>query len=237
MTVDTAGSYRMTVTPTVSLAPLRHWASDPRMLAAELARASEDERRVRAAARALDRTVRTIAESFPENIFCDLDYLSTCFFHAGTPPQIDQLGDRVVGLLRGFGCASAIRFRYVHDFLYGFDWARWVRKEPATRAHVGPFDLEFLAYLERRQRELTARIEAGDTELGALEPGAYRNPFCFARTPLEETTLHITLAERDLIPVKAWRRDGARSWQRAFTELRAELAERLGFSRPKTSTP
>jgi hypothetical protein len=214
-----------------SLAPTREWAYDTDALVAELIRATDDDRRIDATTYALTRLEDALARSFPDNIFCDLDYLSRCLWSAGSPTQIEQLGERLVALMRGFGCESPIRFRYAHDFLYGFDWARWVRKDPPARAHVGPFDAQFVHYLERRQREILTLVRGGDEAFGVIEPGAYRNPFCFARTPREERVLHTKLAERDLIPVRAWRSDGKRSWQKPYTELRAELAESLGFTK------
>ena len=190
-----------------------------------------DVARMRAFVRGLCEVVRTLAEDFPDNIFWDLDHLCSCMWNAGGPEAIEGFAHRVAVLCRGFGNKSELRFRYAHDFLYGYDWARWVVRQPEKRATIGPFDLEFFDYLEGRLRTLVELIADNDTKYGKLQGQEFRNPFAFCREPREEAHLHQVLAQADLIPVKAWRMDGERRWDLPFTDLRAEAAKRLGIAR------
>lgn len=169
-----------------------------------------------------------IVECFPENIFWDLDYLAAVLCAQPTPSAIARMAARVVELQRNFGRGTQIRFRYAHDFLFGFDWARWVRKEPSTRSEVGPFDPTFLSYLEQRHGELIELITADDEKYPALEGDEPRNPFRFAREPEAEAALHHALAADGLIPVSAWDWEGRREWDRDYTAVREAYAQRLG---------
>ena len=64
-----------------------------------------------------------------------------------------------------YGARSAIRFRYVHDFIYGYDWARWVAREPETRTAIGPYDPVFLKRMRDRADELLELIADERREL------------------------------------------------------------------------
>jgi hypothetical protein len=187
--------------------------------------------RMRAFVRGLGEVVGTLAEDFPDNIFWDLDHLAWCMWNAGRPEAIDGFARRVVVLCRSFGNKSELRFRYAHDFLYGYDWARWVSRQPEERAGIGPFDLVFFDYLDARRQKLLDLVANNDDKYGQLHGQEFRNPFTFCREPREEAHLHQVLAQSDLIPVKAWRLDGERRWDLPFTDLRAEAAKRLGLSR------
>ena len=209
-------------------------ASRPRaLLPVELAARllNGEEERSRAFVEGLADVVGMLVEDFPDNIFWDLDYLACCLWNAGGPGEMHAFARRVVALCRGFGNKSELRFRYAHDFLFGYDWARWVAREPAERAGIGPFDLAFFDYLDTRLQELRDLISDHDTKYGPLEGRAFRNPFTFRREPREEARLHQVLAQEDLIPVKVWRFDGERRWDLPFTELRADAARRLGLAR------
>lgn len=175
-------------------------------------------------------------EAFPENLFWDFD-----FYLASIHSRAASLGDYAgelqavtavtVDLMRIYGQQSVIRFRYVHDFMYGFDWARWVRRDPETRASVKPFDIEFLRQSERRGHDIQALIEADDRWYPQLSDGAVRNPFPFSREPEQELRLYRLLADRNAIPVQAWRVDAAPDAGRDFDELREDVANLLGLSR------
>ncbi|MDH5672486.1 MAG: ferrochelatase [Myxococcales bacterium] len=161
-------------------------------------------------ATALERIALGQLEHFPGNIFWDLKYVAACLLtqaQAGpdAPQALSAWSTRFVALQARFGLHSPIRFRYVHDFIYGFDWQRWVAAEPSTRAGVLPFDAPFLDHIERRGQEILAAIAAGDASFPALEPGTFRNPFAFRRDPEREIELHLELSRRGLIPVAAWR--------------------------------
>jgi hypothetical protein len=214
-----------------SLDSTRPHALPPVELVARVVGDCDEVARLSAFARGLRELVRTLADDFPDNVFWDLDHLACCLWNAGGPEEIDGYARRVVVLCRGFGNKSELRFRYAHDFLYGYDWARWVAREPSLRASIGPFDLTFFDYLDSRREKLLELISGNDGKYGQLQGQEFRNPFTFCREPREEAHLHQMLAQADLIPVKAWRLDGERRWDLPFTDLRAEAAKRLGLSR------
>ncbi len=170
-----------------------------------------------------------VLAAFPGNIFWDFDYVATRLLEARQQGrgQLSEMTERLVALQQSFGCRSAIQFRYVHDFLYGFDWARWVQKAPETRQRVGPFDVEFLRYLDRRGGELLELIADNDAKYPKLPPGEVRNPFDFPRDPQDEARLHEDLARRGLIPVEAWRFDATPRFSEPFSDLRRERAQAL----------
>ncbi|MDH4283539.1 MAG: ferrochelatase [Myxococcales bacterium] len=175
-------------------------------------------------------------ESFPENLFWDFDfYLASIHRHAlaaaDYPSYLRNATDITVGLMRLYGQQSAIRFRYVHDFMYGFDWARWVRRDPEARSGVAPFGLDFLRQIESRGQGILTLIEAEDDWYPNLSEGASRNLFPFSREPEDERRLYRLLAERGCIPVQAWRLDAQPDASRDFDALREDAAESLGLSR------
>lgn len=216
-----------------SLDAARARASSPVELAARLVKTGPE--RAGAFTEALADVVEVLVEDFPDNIFWDLDYLASCLWSAGESEQMRAFSGRVVKLCRGFGNKSELRFRYAHDFLFGYDWARWVAREPAERSGIGPFDAVFLDYLECRLGELRGLISDNDAKYGPLEGREFRNPFTFRREPHEEAQLHQVLAREGLIPVKAWRLDGERRWDLPFSELRCDTARRLGLAREEES--
>jgi hypothetical protein len=128
-----------------------------------------------------------------------------------------------------------INFRYVHDFMYGFDWARWVSHEPETRQGIGPFDKIYLYHVEERRGELVEFIAEHDAQFGLAADGVHHNPFSFSREPADERRLHEALAGDNLIPVQAWRFDGTRGWAQPYTQIREQYAQKLGI--PSNSSP
>lgn len=176
-------------------------------------------------------------DAFPHNALGDLDHLAACLWReAGAAPAgplvfLRQQQARLVELQHLFGCATPIRFRYAHDFLYGFDWAKWVAREPATRAGVGPFSPVFLEHMRARGHELLAVIAAGhDRRYPPLPDGRPRNAFGFSRERADELVLHRQLARAGLLPVEAWRLDAGPRWDRPFAQLRGEHAAGLGLA-------
>ena len=214
-----------------SLAPDRARALTPRELAERVTTGQGDEARLWAFTHGLRDIVHALAEDFPDNIFWDLDYPARCLWDAGGPREMEAFTRRVVALCHGFGARSALRFRYAHDFFFGYDWARWVQREPERRSAIRPFDATFLHYLEGRREELLALVARDDAKYSRLQGAEFRNPFGFSREPDEELRLHQVLAREDLIPVKSWRMDGEPRWDRPFADLRTETARRLGLSR------
>ena len=179
-------------------------------------------------------------ESFPENIFWDLDFparevlrqATECVEAEGSDvgrALLVELFERMAGLQRLYGHQTPISFRYVHDFTYGYDWVKWVGREPDQDGSVGPFDLDFLRYMDRRGHELLALIEADDAKYPQLRDEKPRNPFPFSREPDDEVRLLSALAERGEIPVEAWRVDAKPEWERPYAKLRVECAGRMGL--------
>ena len=175
-------------------------------------------------------------ESFPENVLWDFDfYLASTHQQACQAPSysahLDRVTETTVGLMRLYGQQSRIRFRYVHDFMYGFDWARWVRRDPEARRGAGPFSIGFLEQIEMRGRDILTLIEADDEQYPKLSGPGSRNPFSFSREPEEELVVYRRLAERGCVPVEAWRRDASPDASRDFDALREQVAGSLGLSR------
>jgi len=175
-------------------------------------------------------------ESFPENVLWDFDfYLASTHEQACSatsyPAQLGRVTEITVGLMRLYGQQSTIRFRYVHDFMYGFDWARWVRRDPQARAGAGPFSLGFLEQIETRGRDILTLIEADDTVYPKLTGPGSRNPFAFSREPDDELALYRGLAERGCVPVEAWRQNATPDASRDFDDAREQVANDLGLTR------
>ncbi|HJK99236.1 MAG TPA: ferrochelatase [Polyangiaceae bacterium LLY-WYZ-14_1] len=179
---------------------------------------------------------RAILEHFPENVFWDLDLLVASIWRGAARDPVDPVGrivamrDRLVGLQALYGRATPIRFRYAHDFIYGYDWARWVRRDPAARRQIGPYDLAFLDRMARRGAELLTLIERDDTTYPTLRDAGHRNPYRFSREPPAEAQLFEDLAARDLLPVPAWDPECTPVWDRSFLDLREERARALGLT-------
>ena len=166
-------------------------------------------------------------QSFPENIFLDLDYLAGTLGMLPEPARAERLS--LVRALCSEFAAPPLQFRYAHDFVYGFDWCRWVAREPAERANIGPFDPPFLSYLAQRARELKALIAEGDHKYHPIQTDTFRNPFSFVREPHEEIAIHQALTKKGHIPVEAWRCGGHVRWDLPFAALREETARELGL--------
>ncbi len=175
--------------------------------------------------------------SFPDNVFGDLDALAAALLTEARARGVDAAdhlrrhAKRVTALQHLFGRGTEIRFRYVHDFVYGFDWAKWVAREPATRSTVGPFAGPFLDFMWQRGHELLTLIADGrDRKYPPLLDGAPRNPFGFSREPAAEIELHRHLAAEGLLPVAAWSIQGHALWDRPYQQLRRQAAARLGLA-------
>lgn len=181
-------------------------------------------------ARGLCQIAQAQVEHFPETLFWDLDFLAAQLL---LPDQsLARLeGDvaQVVLLQERFGRHSALCFRYTHDFMYGYDWARWVARDPARNQAHGPFSRHFLSYLLARGQELEELIAQGDATYHRLPAGQPRNPFSFSREPAQERLLFSTLARRDQIPVHTWDTQGPARWELPFSELRQRCALELGL--------
>ncbi|MEH2010465.1 hypothetical protein [Nostoc sp.] len=183
----------------------------------------------------LESIVYTQLQNFPENIFWDFDFLVSSMLRQavvadeGAVAFLKVFGKKMVLLIEMFGNKTQMRFRYVHDFMYGFDWARWVQKEPQNRAHIEPFSLVFLDYLLVKGKELLQRISHGQIISYKLCETGYRNPFTFSREPEDEYRLLTYLAEEQLIPVAVWNWNASPVWNKPFQEMRQQLALKLNI--------
>lgn len=186
--------------------------------------------------RGLIDVVFAMHNSFPDNLFWDLDRLwaAMCARASASPDGeglARTLSRQIVSLQRLYGRHTRIQFRYVHDFLYGYDWAKWVRKDAERRKTVGPFDQAFLDVLETRGGELLELIAHNDATYPELPEGCARNPFGFTRDLEHEQTLHRDLSRDGRIPVEAWLPNGRCTWREDLSLARAERARALGLDR------
>ncbi|MGB5810248.1 MAG: hypothetical protein WBG86_06940 [Polyangiales bacterium] len=177
-------------------------------------------------------------QNFPDNLFWDFDaYLAAVHRDAAASDDyatyLHAASATTETLMRLYGQHSEIRFRYVHDFAYGFDWARWVRREPDTRSRTGPFAMEFLTQSEDRGRRILELIEADDAWYPQLRSAGSRNPFSFSREPDDELMLYRDLAARGHIPVHAWCVESRPRWDRDFDAIRNTRATALGLGRER----
>lgn len=224
-------------TPWQTLAPGRTRARSLREVGMSVLGARDDEL-ARTLAEGLASIALAMQRAFPENIFGDLEGLAAALWQgalAADEPvaHLREQGARVAAIQEMFGHRTSIRFRYVHDFLYGFDWAKWVAKDPHARGAVGPYDPAFLEHMDRRGHELLELIAAGrDRKYPPLPDGRPRNPFGFSREPADEIVLHRALALEGALPIEAWRIDARPRWDRPYAELRLRVATRLGLALP-----
>lgn len=187
----------------------------------------------------LERLLYALLHNFPENIFWDFDFLVNSMFRQalladdGAVSFLESFGDKVVSLVELCGCQTEIRFRYIHDFIYGFEWAKWVQKEPQNRVHLEPFSLAFLDYLFARGKELLQLISVDDVKYHHLSDTGYRNPFCFSREPEDEYRLLTYLSQKQLIPVAAWNWNAYPVWNQPFQQIREQISLELNI--PQTN--
>lgn len=196
---------------------------------------------VRAFALALATCADALCAAFPGNLFWDFDGLAASLAsELGDPDRAPvamvETAQLVAKLHAAFG-GEPIRFRYAHDFLYGYDWAKWVAKDPARRANEPPFGTAFLRALLARAEELRQLIAADDVVYPRLRNASPRNPFSFSREPEHEARLLQSLAMSGAVPVAAWSVAGHAVWDRPYQRLRADRARELGIPRGAASAP
>ena len=224
----------------LSLHPERARASSLKSLWERSVKSGDSAELKREFAESLPVIALSIAEHFPENIFWDLDFLAASLIQqargeaakngeAAGVRRMRETTALMVDVQARYGVHSAIHFRYVHDFIYGYDWARWVAREPQTRTAIGPYDPIFVQRMRDRSAELLELIVANDETYPPLPQNVARNPFGFSREPAAESALLLELARLDLIPVEAWRADPVPIWNRPYGELRDRQARELGL--------
>lgn len=183
----------------------------------------------------LERMLDTILHNFPENIFWDFDFIVSSILKQalvakdGAVSFLESFGDKIVSLMGLFGKESEIRFRYLHDLTFGFEWAKWVQNEAQSRAVIEPFSLTFLDYVISRGKKIIQLIRVGDARYHQLSEKCYRNPFCFSREPEDEYRLLTSLATQQLIPIAAWDWNAQPVWNKPFHQLREELSLKLNI--------
>jgi len=223
-----------------TLDPARTEALGFEEIAVALALEGRDARIVAEVAELARELVEAIAEHFPENLFADYAALvEACVLAAEGAADpvatVRETGRCLVDLQALFGRHSTVRFRYVHDFLYGFDWAKWVQRAPSERSSVEPYAPLFLASMLERGHEMLALIAADDRTYPRLRDERPRNPFRFDREPTSEEAIHRALAARDELPVRAYvlsHHGVARSaWDRPYQEARFAVAQELGLAK------
>jgi hypothetical protein len=220
-----------------SLSPQRSAATPSAALCDALLKGETDTSLVRVFAQGMRELENGLLTHFPNNLYGDLDYFASAILgEARAQPypivHLERLFSLTAELLQLYGCHSPIHFQYAHDFLYGFDWARWVRKATSKRQAAGPFSMEFLLYLQKRGHELLALIAKDDAQYPRLATWQNRNAFTFSRLADDERLLHKTLAAEALVPVEAWRRDAQPRCDRDYSQLRAARARALHLGLP-----
>lgn len=217
------------ITP-LSLNPHKNIITSFRDIGNIIAERTDDTQLVQCLFNTLEKIIHAQLHNFPENIFWDFDFIIYSMFEQAVSAKegaikfLEVFGNKVVELMYMFGCEREIRFRYVHDFTYGFDWARWVQKDPVNRANIQPFSLAFLDCLHNKGKELLHRISIDDERYHHISTCSYRNPFRFSRDPKDEYKLLTYLAEYQLIPVAAWNWNATTIWDKPFDQLREQVS-------------
>nr|MCU0824608.1 hypothetical protein [Leptospira sp.] len=179
--------------------------------------------------------VESIQFNFPHNIFFDIDYLSfevinqckstnTDFLE-----QLDLKRKKLISIFELFGKDSKIKFRYIHDFIYGFDWLKWMLEKRNPMENQSPYGNDFLNYISSRGAELVLLIDQNDVKYPDLME-EYRNPFLFSRTPIEEEKLHRVLQETDSLPISSWDIFAIPKFDKNYSSIRTQTAHSLGIA-------
>ncbi|MCR9160981.1 MAG: ferrochelatase [Nannocystaceae bacterium] len=218
-----------------TLEPARVRAKLPTALCDRILEPGDPHAFERAFIEGLVEAVEAMLTAFPDNLLWDLEALAArqreqALADADPVARVRALWRGVAQLQHVFGVHGPIRFRYIHDFVYGFDWAKWVADDPGTRAGVGPYDAAFVERMHRRGEELLSLIDEGDEKYGPLLDQAARNPFGFSREPDDELALHRRLSAQGALPVRAWTRDAVPDWRRPYAALREAAAQALQIS-------
>lgn len=213
-----------------SLDPSPRRASSLSAIGRMLLPAAGDDARARAFAQGLAEIALATKDAFPDNLFWDFDAVAASLWSAPDVGTLQRRAQGLAALPTRYGRRTPIGFAYVHDFLYGFDWAKWVARAPASRGHVAPFAPGLVDAMHRRADELLVAIAGGrDAKYPALGGARARNPFGFGRAPEQEERLLRELARRELVPVRTWRLDGAPDVTRPWLAMRRQVAVELGL--------
>jgi hypothetical protein len=213
-----------------SLDPEREYAHSLREVAEHLLPQLPDAPTTEAFATALVDISNSMYQHFAATLFWDFDMFAAAIVRQNrTPEAMATYALTVEEMMAAFGRRTNIAFMYTHDFIYGFDWSRWVLREPEARKTVHPYDLNFVQRMIRRSQELESLIAQDDKKYHKIEGGGPRNPFGFNREPEYEIPLFQRLAQDQLLPVEAWNYDGITRWEKPYTDIRAQVAADLGI--------
>lgn len=206
-------------------------ASSPSRLAAYVSDLYDDEMIWAHFSDYLEQMILSIRHHFPENIFWDLDYMIAYAVRESQKfkePELfwEAYTQKLNHLLAVFGCHGEIRFRYLHDFTYGFDWARWVRKDLPSRKNVQPFEMAFFDRTISRGEELLELIRQNDSRYHRLQTSSYRNPFSFSRDILEEKEMMCWLSNNNGLPIAQWNANGPINFEKDFDLIRKWRSEK-----------
>jgi hypothetical protein len=217
----------------LSLNPHRTLSTSFSALGNLIVQTTDDSQFIKVFRETLESILQSILRNFPENIFWDFDCLVISMLRQalvakkGADYFLKFFAEKIELLMDLFGNKSEIRFRYLHDFIYGFDWAKWVQKEPKTRNLIEPFNPVFLDYLLNRGQEIVQLICLDDRQYHQLSENLYRNPFNFSREPRDEIRLFTYLARQKLIPVAAWDWNVSPVWNKPFHQMREAISLEL----------
>jgi hypothetical protein len=148
----------------------------------------------------------------------------------GFEPKLSEFQNSLKSIFAIFGIHSSVKFRYIHDFIYGYDWLKWTLEKKGSLEIESPLGEPFLNYITNRGKELKNLIENNDKNYPELkEP--FRNPFLFVRSTQEEEILHSNLSIEHLIPLEAWNLFAIPKSDKNYSEIRTKRALELGIDR------
>ncbi|GBF49660.1 hypothetical protein LPTSP4_11760 [Leptospira ryugenii] len=176
----------------------------------------------------------TAMEHFPENIFWDFDFVFYQMLvdsnksEQGVKGYWIEFSKRIGDIFCTFGIQSKIKFRYIHDWLYGYDWLKWTLEKKREAEDPSPLGIPFLSYIRDRGLGLLELIDRDDRNYPDLG-GVFRNPFFFSRSKEEEILLHTSLSSSAYIPIEAWKSKAFPRCDRNYSLLRLERAKELNL--------
>ena len=181
-------------------------------------------------------------EHFPQTIFWDWEGVASWLLSLAdradaADGELKQFLAQFEAIYRMFGTKSDIGFCYSHDFIYGFDWVKWVKRGESWRHRSHPYSARFLDALIDRGAELMDLIENDDARYSLKVGEKGRNPFSFSRGIKEEKILHQQLSVIDMIPLEAWKYSPQAHFLTGFQEKRKELADALNLGASDCSDP
>jgi|JI8StandDraft_1071087.scaffolds.fasta_scaffold05245_4 hypothetical protein len=183
--------------------------------------------------------IKSAAHHFPENIFWDFDFLiyrlsANSLLRQTFEKSSAEYCTKLLRIFEIFGAHSPIKFRYIHDFIYGYDWLKWMLEKRKKNEKTDPFDDPFLDYIYSRGLELISLIEKNDADYPELD-GVFRNPFLFLRSTEEEIELHKNLSVTNQLPIEAWSISAVPRHDKNYSLIRLERSKAMGIG--KNSLP